>query len=367
MCLKLKVQQLFQQAKHCRGHGAPITAKVVTALTPLLQTPATTCALKLRQWPVSLLEDAVALRLVAGLHYLYLTSKEPALEKIYTSEVTDQNAIDKIISDILTVHDKELQACFEKTPQTNEVSRSAGFLLGLGRVQSKFSERISDFEVLEIGTSGGLNLMMPKFRYTFASDNKYWTWGDKASDVHIQPELRGPVPPYLLSSNINIISAKGCDLHPVDLSDSKEALRMKSFVWVDMKWRIRNLEAATNLARCNPPAITQQDAGKWVQAMLNIPQKPGVCRVLMHSIVWQYLPKHTKQIVSDAMAAAAKNATTERPLAWISVETNRNTLAHEVSVRSWQGSDNGSGEMELLAEAHAHGAWIRPLIMGSTK
>jgi hypothetical protein len=84
------------------------------------------------------------------------------------------------------------------------------------------------------------------------------------------------------------------------------------------------------------------------------PQRAGTTRVLMHSIVWQYLPDAAQQRIEAAMAAAGANATAETPLAWVSLETNRATFRHELKMRYWPGGE----EAVLLGEAHAHGAWI---------
>ena len=74
----------------------------------------------------------------------------------------------------------------------------------------------------------------------------------------------------------------------------------------------------------------------------------------MHSVVWQYVPEDQRISVSKAIEAAGAQATAEAPLAWISVEANRDTHRHELRVRFWP----GSGEEHLLAVAHPHGAWI---------
>ena len=257
---------------------------------------------------------------------------------------------------------RELLTWFDTTPQTNEVGRSGSILLGLVWAHAHTLPNNLNFEVLEIGSSGGLNLLMPHYRYTFLAENgkKSWTWGDENSMVHIQPKLRGPLPPC--PEPFRIISAKGCDLHPVNLKNIDEALRLRAFVWIDMEWRVRNLEEAIKIANNHPPLVAKEDAGVWVKAMLNEPQEPGSCRVLMHSIVWQYLDANTRSVISEAMADAAKKATPDRPLAWISLETNRKTLLYELSVRLWPGHSSSVKRSGVIAEAHAHGEWIRPLI-----
>ena len=261
--------QLRQQARHCKGHGAPKTASVVAALASALRDPSTLCTSKLRHWSSSLLEDAVGLRLAAGLHYLHLTSREPRLQEIYEGRITRQEEIDRVVANVIFDHDKELLTWFDTTPQTNEVGRSGSILLGLVWAHAHTLPNNLNFEVLEIGSSGGLNLLMPHYRYTFLAENgkKSWTWGDENSMVHIQPKLRGPLPPC--PEPFRIISAKGCDLHPVNLKNNDEALRLRAFVWIDMEWRVRNLEEAIKIANNHPPLVAKEDAGVWVKAMLN--------------------------------------------------------------------------------------------------
>ena len=55
------------------------------------------------------------------------------------------------------------------------------------------------------------------------------------------------------------------------------------------------------------------------------------------------------------MEAAGTAASEGKPLAWIRLETNRETFRHELTVRYWP----GGAEPVLLAEAHPHGAWVR--------
>ena len=62
-----------------------------------------------------------------------------------------------------------------------------------------------------------------------------------------------------------------------------------------------------------------------------------------------------KIALERAMQAAGAGATAQRPLAWVTVETNRATFRHELRCRYWPG---GGGDWHLLGEAHAHGAWV---------
>ena len=54
-----------------------------------------------------------------------------------------------------------------------------------------------------------------------------------------------------------------------------------------------------------PSFVRMLQRGK---TMLDQPQESGVCRVLVHSIVWQYLDAETRCTISEAMTAAAESA-----------------------------------------------------------
>ena len=118
--------------------------------------------------------------------------------------------------------------------------------------------------------------------------------------------------------------------------------------------RAQRLEIAAAEAARNAPDLVEADAAAFVVEALARPQAAGTTRVLMHSIVWQYLGAERQATITDAMEAAGAQATPERPLAWIAVEANRQTFRHELTVRTWP----GGGEPQLLAAAHPHGAWV---------
>jgi hypothetical protein len=114
------------------------------------------------------------------------------------------------------------------------------------------------------------------------------------------------------------------------------------------------VDAAIALATESPPLVEQADAADWVEHRLAEPQAEGVTRVLYHSIVWQYLPPESRSRIEHAMNEAGSRASAERPLAWVQLETNRQTFRHELRVRFWP----EGGEWALLGEAHAHGVWV---------
>ena len=331
------------QADHADKAGAPCTARAVRAQLAILDTP-TELARRIREWPGLSLEDALPLRVAAGFHWLVLTGADRRLEPVYSGELTDQPTIDGLVAAVASEWDAKLVPWLGHPPQTNEAGRSASFMAALLWLSCRLGSR---FEMNEIGGSAGVNTMIDRYRYDLGGV----TAGPAESPMRIAPEWRGSPPP---AGQVEIVSIRGCDVAPVDLSDPAEALRLKAYVWPDAAERMGRIEAAARLAAEKPPRVERKDAGTFVEERLAAPQQSGVTRVLYHSIVWQYLPEPTRRAITAAMEQAGKQATAERPLAWVRLETNRATFRHELTVRFWP----GEADPVMLAEAHPHGAWV---------
>ncbi len=340
-------QAIAWQADHSLQNSAPMTARVIRGMLGLLDS-GTRCGERMKNWPGLSLEDAMPLRLAGGFHNLHLTGADSRLAPIYAGEVADQKAVDTIILAVTRDHDERLLGWFDGPPQTNEAGRSAGIMAGLLWLAERLGSR---FELNEIGASAGINTMMERFAFDLGGVKA----GPQDSPMRITPEWRGPPPP---SGPLEIVGIHGCDVAPVDLADREEALRLKGYVWPDTPARLARIDAAIAFARERPPMLTRADAGDWVLARLAAPQAAGVTRTFYHSIVWQYLPEETRDLIETAMIRAGSSATVDRPLAWVQLETNRQTFRHELRVRYWpKGKDDGEG-WALLGEAHAHGAWV---------
>ncbi len=336
-------QALEWQAGHADKNGAPCTGRLIRGFVPLLES-GTRVGERMQNWPGLSLEDAMPLRLAGGFHHLHLTGTDDRLGPIYAGAITDQAAIDAIVLAVARDHDSRLVGWFDGPPQTNEAGRSAGIMAGLLWLAERLGPR---FELSEIGSSAGINTMMERYAFDLGGVKV----GPADSPMQITPDWRGPPPP---AGSVEITAIQGCDVAPIDLSDPAAALRIKSYVWPDTPVRLQRIDAAIAFADQKPPHLAKADAADWVEMRLAAPQESGVTRVLFHSVVWQYLPPEGRARIEAAMAAAGRRATAERPLAWVQVETNRQTFRHEIRVRSWP----GPAEWQLLGEAHAHGAWV---------
>ncbi|GEO00889.1 hypothetical protein NSE01_27210 [Novosphingobium sediminis] len=328
------------QADHAAKNGAPCTARVVRAQLALLESDTET-GRRLAHWPGKPLEDALPLRLAGGFHHLVLSGADARLAAVYLGELADQAAVDALILDLTRQYDAALLPWLDGPPQTNEAGRSASIMAALLWLSPRVGPR---FEMNELGASAGVNTMMERYHYDLGGTEV----GPVDSPMQIKPEWRGPAPKI---APVEIGAIQGCDRAPVNLADPAQALRLKSYVWAEVTERLARIDAAIALAGERAPDLVRMDAGDWVDQRLAAPLEAGTTRVFYHSIVWQYLPPETRARITAAITRAGEAG---QRLAWIMLETNRETFRHELTVRHWP----GGGEPVLLGEAHAHGAWV---------
>ncbi len=331
------------QADHAAKNGAPGTGAVCRAMIAL-GGGNTECGHRIAQWPLDVIRSAMPLRLAGGLHDLYRRGLAPQLGAIYRGEITDQAAIDAVVGNIVADHDVDLLTWFDGPPQTNEAGRSSSFVAALQWLARKVAPT---FELNEIGSSAGMNLLIDRYRYDLCGVIS----GPADAPVTIKPEWNGSPPP---PDAFAISSIHGSDIHPIDVNDDIAANRLMAYIWPEMPIRFERMAAGIEMIRARPVDLVEADAADFIEGRLASSQLPGTTRVLMHSIVWQYLPDAVQARITEAMETTGNAATPEKPLAWIALETNRATFRHELKVRYWP----GGAETKLLGEAHAHGAWV---------
>jgi hypothetical protein len=331
------------QALACEQLGSPFTARLCRLLATVLD-DTTSTGTRAIDWPGNPRADALALRLCGGLHRLVLERRDEALAAVYPPHTADDAALSSAIAAALRQHDAALFAALDSAPQTNEIARSAMLLPGFLTIRRETGLPLA---LCEIGSSGGLNLLFDRFFYRYGDQ----TWGDPASPVQISPEPRSVSLP--LEGILDIVSREGCDIAPVDVYQRDGAMRLRSYVWPDQTARLERLDGAIALARQQPFELRKEDAASFVADALR--KRPdNAVFVLFHSIMWQYMPRETKDAIQHALDEAGANATVNAPIARLRMEPRdpKDGWA-TLSLTMWPG-----GQTRRLAKCDFHGRWM---------
>lgn len=330
------------QQHYCEVNATPIYGRMSAAVAAHL-TRATAVGARILDWPGEPTRDALPLRFFGGLYALVQAGKDADLARVYAGAVTDLAEVAAIIDAASARHESALMPWLDGPPQTNEPGRSGALIVGLMEVARRHGPKI---ELLEIGSSAGLNLLIDRYRFDLGGA----VFGPE-SPVTITPEWRGTAPQV---TPIDFVSVRGCDIAPMDATDPAVEARLSAYIWPETPERLARVRLAIAMMRAKGVDLVRADAADWVEARLAEPQAAGVTRVLMHSVVWQYLPEAVADRIRAAMKAAGARATAERPIGWVMMEPDRAFGHQNVRVRSWP----GNAEWQTVATAHAHGTWV---------
>ncbi|HSP27847.1 MAG TPA: DUF2332 domain-containing protein [Ilumatobacteraceae bacterium] len=243
-----------------------------------------------------------------------------------------------------------------RTTQTNEVGRCGFLLPALGIVAGE----VGPLSVIDVGTSGGLNLLLDRFEYRYRTAGGTTTTLGGPSTVVLEVDLTGSVP--LPAALPTIAARRGIDLDPIDVSDESQARWLEACVWPDQAERFHRLVAAIGIARDHPPEIV---AGAAVSTLGSVVEKlSGTGHpVVMNTWVLNYFTAEDRL----AYLAELDRIGAERDLSWVYAEAPALTPElpsgpdpkdpHRtvLSLARWR---RGIRTVEHLATVHPHGFWI---------
>ncbi|MEM9099489.1 MAG: DUF2332 family protein [Pseudomonadota bacterium] len=333
-----------QQAQWCEEFGSPFTSRLLAGLGEHLDRSTLTGRSTLDWVGISdPVFDALALRLAGALHALVRRGQAGRLADLYPpAPLPETGDLTERALETIAAQDEGIAAFLTHAPQTNEVARSAMLYAGFMEISSRTGLPLATYE---LGASAGLNMISDRYGYQFGDGRA----GDPNSPLQIAPDWEGGQP----IGRPRIAARYGCDLNPLDLTNSDERDRMIAYIWPDQPLRLSRVEAAIELALKTPPQIDAADGVIWVTEKLRPDAGHGVVRVLYHSIAFQYFPEAAKQAISLHMEALGAQATAEAPLAWLSFE-NRADGGAELVLTLWP-----SGQPVILAHSDAHVRRVR--------
>jgi len=293
--------------------------------------------------------------LFAAIHDVLLANPDEPLAAWYANLTAEPRTDDPVpvLLDLCARRRDELVALVRtRTPQTNEIGRSALLLIGLGLVAGE----VGPLAHLDVGASAGLNLLADRFSYDYAGHRL----GTGA--VELRCGIRGRARPELLPSVMpRITSRAGLDLNPVDLSDAAQVRWLEACVWPDQTDRFERLRMAlAEACGLDLLLITGDAIDDLATAVANLgPGHP----ILTTSWVLNYLGEDGQRRFLKVVDELGRR----RDLSLVSYEAPNLTpglewpqeLAQEdLSVLRLIRWRNGRRVDTVLAKGHPHGYWL---------
>ncbi|MBB3993384.1 hypothetical protein GGR95_001012 [Sulfitobacter undariae] len=336
-------EALRHQAKACANLGSPFMAQLLSVLAENWpQNSALAHKFSAFEGNIGPAGHSLPLRIAGGLHALVLTQRDAGLIATYPPHRPTDTALRDAVLAALETHQDFLLEWTNSPPQTNEVRRSAVLIAGAQVAVTHFDLPV---HLSELGASGGLNLMWDHYALE-VMDQRFGP--DKAA-LTLAPKWTGKAPP---AKTVHIVDRSGADLNPLDPQDETDLLRLTAYLWADQPDRLALTRAAASVMTAQ---IDKSDAIDWLATRLaTAPQ--GQLHLIQHSVAWQYFPEEVQARGTALIEAAGAQATADRPLAWLSMESDGDATGGKgaaITLRLWP------GDITLaLGRADFHGRWV---------
>jgi hypothetical protein len=233
--------------------------------------------------------------------------------------------------------------------QTNETQRCVGLLPCFLTIAARTGLPL---ELLELGPSAGLNLLVDRYRYTYRNGS----FGPDDALLDFTADERGSsVPAALFESSLVIRRRRGIDLAPVDVTTEKGRSLLRSFLWPGRDDRVARLEAAfATLAREeSKPELIQGDYVELLPRLL-ADRPADAVTVVFQTASTGYLSAADRASLRDSLEAAGADG---RPLALVSTRADEerdhdHDDSWELELRVWP------EPARLAAFIDFHGNWL---------
>ncbi len=331
------------QREGCERAGSALYTRLLDVMAADLRRGGV-CSEILAPWAENAMADAIPLRFLASIHRMVLDGRAPALAAFFPSAGgTDAGDPAEAFVAVVRTHRSEIEADMHRGVQTNEVGRAAALVGGFHWASRRFGLPV---RLLEIGSSAGLLLRWDRYRYESGDA----AWGPDLG-VRFDDPWTGDAPRF--DDDLVVADRTGCDINPIDVTTDQGVTLLRGFLWPDQVERRTRLDRAIEIARRFPARIETADAGEFLARRLAEPV-PGQCTVVFHSIVLQYLPRSSFELVRSTITAAGAAATADAPICWLRMEPAGDVA--DVRMRCWP-----DGDEHLLATTGYHGppvSWL---------
>ncbi|MEN9823500.1 MAG: hypothetical protein RLZ04_1926 [Actinomycetota bacterium] len=244
-----------------------------------------------------------------------------------------------------------------RSTQTNEVGRCATFLPAMAMLGAE----VGSLAHLDVGTSAGLNLLMPRFSYVFdgGTERERHIVGD--SRVALPCATLGDVP--VPAGRPDIVWSAGLDASPIDLHDPAAVTWLEACLWPDQTERFGRLVNAIAMASEAGLDVRRGDAVTDTAAAVVEATAHGH-PVVTTSWVMSYLTQQQQEAVVDSLDHVGVHT----DLSWVLAEAPAHTPGipvpgsggdEEITVLSVIRWRSGRRTVDRLATAHPHGATLR--------
>jgi hypothetical protein len=326
--VRAQTDSLRAQAGHFETLGSPVYARLAEQLA-LDPSPVEAVLAGDIGWDIGL-------RLFGGVHHLVLTGAAPDALSGRSEAFTDA----------LAEHEAALTSWMaEQGVQTNEVQRCIGLLPAFLTIAR---ETGLPLELLELGPSAGLNLLLDRYRYVYREG----AWGPSDAPLVLDAVEEGRVPGSLLTGTLPIRRRRGIDLSPIDATTDEGLTLLRSFLWPGREDRRVRLDAAVEVLRSAPeaPDLIRGDYVALLPSLLASRPVDAVT-VVFQTASTGYLPVELRDRLRATLEGAGADG---RPLAWVSTRTSdemegERDDAWDLELRVWPGS------MRHVAHLDFHG------------
>ena len=274
-----------------------------------------------------------------------------------TRDVHDGDGAGAAFVEFCRSHRDELEAIIaSRSTQTNEVGRSSA----LWPVLAGIAAERGPLDLLEVGASAGLNLLLDRWAYEDVDGNAL-PGGDPTSPVRLRAKHLGTRPP---DPSMPIARRRGLDRNPLDVRDPVAARWLLACVWPDELDRFRRTEAALRFAATGPDV--QIVLGDAVDDLTRVIDNPNVAFL---TIVTTWVLSYLEPVRRAEFVAILDGLGANRDLTWVLAESPM----YSADLPWPDNVDAPRGETQLVVIAyrdacrtatlravmHPHGRWIK--------